>query len=180
MDYLIHMFGKRIKELRKAAGLKQSDLAHMLGVSRPNISFWENAQYPPLEAITRICKALEIDITEFFMTENMKSMPGRINPDLLMLIERMLKLNGDTLKNILDIFYVILEKYEIMHTYSLLSSLNAGDSGQFEHDTPDVSNQTLLLYEENTDSHHRLPYYARHAGKIALEHYFKSLAWLSN
>ena len=173
------MFGRRIKELRKTAGLKQSDLAHMLGVPRPNISFWENAQYPPLEAIARVCKALDVDIAEFFTTDHMKTRPYSINPDLLMLIERMLKLNGDTLKNILDIFYVILEKYEIMHSSTLLSSLNAGENGQFEHDTPDVPNQPLL-YEENTDSLHRLPYYARYAGRIALEQYFNSLAWLSN
>lgn len=174
------MFGKRIRELRKTAGLNQADLAEKIGVARPNISFWENSPYPPLEAITRICKALNIDIAEFFLTDDIKTKYYGIDHDILQLTERLSQLPGEQLNHILDIFSVILEKYDIMQNRTSLSSLGAGETDITGIDAEAKHRHALSEYNDNTDSLHRLPFYARHAGKIALEQYFNSLAWLSN
>lgn len=39
--------GKRLVELRKAAGLSQYELAEMLGVPQSNVAFWEQSEKPP-------------------------------------------------------------------------------------------------------------------------------------
>ena len=41
------IFAKRFRELREAAGLKQSEMGEKLGVSRGSISFYENCDRTP-------------------------------------------------------------------------------------------------------------------------------------
>jgi len=37
----MEIFGKRIRELRKENGLKQQDIANILGTTKQNVSRWE-------------------------------------------------------------------------------------------------------------------------------------------
>jgi|SRR5215831_2573612 len=39
--------GRRLMELRKAAGLSQYELAEMIGEPQPNIAYWELSDKPP-------------------------------------------------------------------------------------------------------------------------------------
>ena len=51
----------RLEELRKQRGLKQEDLAKMIGVYQKDISRWENGErLPSLEIFAEICKALNV------------------------------------------------------------------------------------------------------------------------
>jgi len=101
------MYGKKIKQLRKNAGLKQADLAKLVGVSRPNISFWENADYPPLEAIDKICKVLGMELWRFFSEDppenQLRDIPSRY-ADLINEISQLSKGEYDDLFEIISIY----------------------------------------------------------------------------
>ena len=59
-------FSSRLKELRKLYGLKQDDLAKLLGVSRPVISHYESGnQEPSLEIIDTLSKIFNVSTSCF-------------------------------------------------------------------------------------------------------------------
>ena len=61
----------RIKELRKAKGLRQEDLAEALGVSRQTIIAIENNKYnASLELAMRLARYLQTTIEELFFLED--------------------------------------------------------------------------------------------------------------
>ena len=56
-----------IKKLRKAAGLRQEDLANQVGVSRQTIIAVEINKYDPtLELAMKLAKALEKNVEDIF------------------------------------------------------------------------------------------------------------------
>lgn len=56
-----------VKELRTAAGLRQADLADLVGVSRQTIISVESGRYnPSLELAWRLSGALGVTIEELF------------------------------------------------------------------------------------------------------------------
>lgn len=60
----------RIKELRKAAGHRQEDLAEALGVSRQTIIAIENNKYnPTLEVAMKMARHLHTTVEELFELE---------------------------------------------------------------------------------------------------------------
>lgn len=60
----------RIKELRKAIGMRQEDLAKALGVSRQTINAIENDKYnPTLELAMRLAKYLNTAVEKIFILE---------------------------------------------------------------------------------------------------------------
>ena len=57
----------KIKQLRKAAGLRQEDMAKMLDVSRQTIIAIENDKYnPTLELAMKIAKWLKMHVEDIF------------------------------------------------------------------------------------------------------------------
>lgn len=57
--------GKNIAQLRKAQGLKSSQLASMAGVKQPYISAIENGKKTPsVDVLQRIAKALDVTTSE--------------------------------------------------------------------------------------------------------------------
>ena len=60
----------RIKELRRARGLRQEDLAAALGVSRQTINAIEKGDYnPTIKLCAAICRALGKTLDELFWEE---------------------------------------------------------------------------------------------------------------
>lgn len=60
----------RIKELRKAMGYRQDDLAKQLGVSRQTIIAIENDKYnPSLELAMKMARFLQTTVEELFILE---------------------------------------------------------------------------------------------------------------
>ena len=60
-----------VTQLRKAAGLRQEDLAQQLGVSRQTIIAIENDKYnPTLELAMKISRLLELHVDEIFFLED--------------------------------------------------------------------------------------------------------------
>ena len=60
-----------VKQLRKAAGLRQEDLAQQLGVSRQTIIAIENDKYnPTLELPMKLSRLLALHVDEIFFVED--------------------------------------------------------------------------------------------------------------
>lgn len=67
----------KIKMLRKAAGMRQEDLAEILGVSRQTIVAIENDKYnPTLELAMKLAKLLQTPVEEIFILEEFEA-PGK-------------------------------------------------------------------------------------------------------
>ena len=61
----------RVKQLRKAAGLRQEDMAKKLGVSRQTIIAIENDKYDPsLELAMKIARLLGLHVEDIFTLED--------------------------------------------------------------------------------------------------------------
>lgn len=59
-----------IKALRKARGLRQEDMAELLGVSRQTIIAMENDKYDPSLALAmRLARLLETTVEDIFQLE---------------------------------------------------------------------------------------------------------------
>ena len=60
----------RVKELRKARGLRQEDVAKLLGVTRQTINAIENDKYDPTQALgMKLARLLEVPVEELFTLE---------------------------------------------------------------------------------------------------------------
>lgn len=60
-----------IKALRKARGLRQEDLAELLGVSRQTVIAMENDKYDPSLALAmRLARLLETPVEAIFQLED--------------------------------------------------------------------------------------------------------------
>ena len=61
---------KRLRELRKAMKLRQSDLAEMLGVSHATVGFWETGHaHPRASMLPKLAKVLGCTIDELLTEE---------------------------------------------------------------------------------------------------------------
>ena len=59
------------KQLRKSEGLRQEDMARILGVSRQTIIAIENDKYnPTLELAMKIARLLRLHVEEIFILED--------------------------------------------------------------------------------------------------------------
>ena len=73
------VIGARIMQRRKLLGMKQSELAEIIGVSDNQISNIENGRsYPKLNSFMLICKALDCNADYFFSGVISDSLPEQI------------------------------------------------------------------------------------------------------
>lgn len=55
-------FGTRLKELRKERGMRQADIAEMMGVTKGTVAKWEQGvRMPPIEGLEELC--MQFDVT---------------------------------------------------------------------------------------------------------------------
>ena len=67
------IFTERLKELRKNKGLKQQEIAELLGVKRNTYSDWENGKTEPsFENLIKLADLLEVTLDWLFGREQMK------------------------------------------------------------------------------------------------------------
>lgn len=63
-------FGERIRKAREGSGMQQKELATVVHVSAREIGFYEHGErYPKLETLVRICKCLNVSISELIPCE---------------------------------------------------------------------------------------------------------------
>lgn len=64
------IFTERLKELRKNKGLKQQEIAELLGVKRNTYSDWENGKTEPsFENLIKLADLLEVTLDWLFGRE---------------------------------------------------------------------------------------------------------------
>lgn len=65
--------GRNIAIFRKRKGLSQKELAEMIGIGLPNISYIENGKYAPrMNTLIKLSQVLETQMYEFFILERHK------------------------------------------------------------------------------------------------------------
>lgn len=76
-------FGKRIRELRKAKGLSQRDLARLVKIDFTYLSKIETGDLPPPsdEVISKLAEHLDVDEQELFLLA--KKIPPRYRREIL-------------------------------------------------------------------------------------------------
>jgi transcriptional regulator with XRE-family HTH domain len=72
--------GAYLAALRKAAGLSQAELAKAVGVSKPNIGFWEFAAKPPRsDVLPALAKVLGVSV-EDILSAGSKPSTAKLKP----------------------------------------------------------------------------------------------------
>ena len=105
-DNLTYLIGQRIKELRKSKKFTQDKFAELIDIDAKHLSRIECAKTPPsLNLLKKISAALEVDISEFFKTQHLKS-----KEELIKEIKDMLD-NFDIEK--VKLFYKIIKSIEL-------------------------------------------------------------------
>lgn len=73
MNNIKKRLGRRIQELRKSNKLTQEQLAEKIEIGTSNISYIETVKfYPTPETLGKIAKALNVEIYELYMFEQLK------------------------------------------------------------------------------------------------------------
>ncbi len=66
MDEITEVITQNIKKKRKEKRLTQGQLAEMVGVKDNTISTWESGRVPEAIYLYKICKALDVSISDLF------------------------------------------------------------------------------------------------------------------
>jgi transcriptional regulator with XRE-family HTH domain len=86
-------FGERLLAIRKAKGISQTDLARMIGASQRAVSYYEvTADYPPVEAVIALAKALGVSTDELLGVKPLKEKPVQRSSEELRLWQRVRKM----------------------------------------------------------------------------------------
>lgn len=73
MNNIKKRLGRRIQELRKSNKLTQEQLAEKIEIGTSNISYIETGKFSPTpETLGKIAKALNVEIYELYMFEQLK------------------------------------------------------------------------------------------------------------
>lgn len=89
------LLGKRIKTIRKARNLTQEQLAELVNIAPPNISYIENGKFAPsIETLQKISNALNVEPYELYKFDDNKTNEQRLSEICCALNkdERLLKL----------------------------------------------------------------------------------------
>ena len=83
MKNVTELFGARIRELRKAQGLTQDQLADFLGVEQKYISLIEHGKsYPSLDRLMRIAEVLQVPLPNLF--DFTHHAPEALTPEMML------------------------------------------------------------------------------------------------
>ena len=75
----IEVFGKRLKELRKANGYTIEEFAKLVGISRSSLGYYENTdRLPDVEVLSRIADALNVSADYLIGRTNTAALKGKM------------------------------------------------------------------------------------------------------
>jgi transcriptional regulator with XRE-family HTH domain len=97
MDRLTHLFGRRLRALRKARGLTQEQLGQAAGLDYKHVGGIERGDHAPsFEAIEKLVKVLQVPYHELFSPE--KTATGQLEENLDVLVRDLDRLDKNKLK----------------------------------------------------------------------------------
>lgn len=63
-------YGSKIKSMIKESGLTLKEISEKMDIPASTISSWYKSEYPPLEAIIKLCEFFGISVAEFFWDDS--------------------------------------------------------------------------------------------------------------
>lgn len=91
--------GRKLRDLRKARNLTQSDLAARVGIQQSDLCRMENGRYRVgLETLVKILRECKITFSEFFQEQ----LPASLVPEESALIQRFRRLGPEGRQQLLD------------------------------------------------------------------------------
>lgn len=103
-------FGKRLKKMRKAAGLTQSQLAEELGVSRRIIDYYEReSDQPPAYLLADLVKVLGATADELLGIKSLKQGTPKLGARLERRLRQIEKMSPKAKKQILQLLDTFIE-----------------------------------------------------------------------
>ena len=103
MSELKVLIGKRIRDLRKSRKLTQEQLAELIGIGTPNISYLENGKFAPsIETLEKLAQVFQIEPYEIYMTAPYKS-EAQIKEEMFPALEK----NSTLLRMVYKFFITI-------------------------------------------------------------------------
>jgi transcriptional regulator with XRE-family HTH domain len=91
--------GRKLRDLRKARNLTQSDLAARIGIQQSDLCRMENGQYRVgLETLVKILRECKITFSEFFQEQT----PDNMLPEESGLVQRFRRLGPEGRQQLLD------------------------------------------------------------------------------
>lgn len=123
------MFGERLKELRENKGLKQSELASILGIGRTTLSNYElDVRQPDFDTLEKIAEYFGVRIDYLMGRTDLKTMDEYIfTTDMNHMEEVLKKVNPETRKQLSGIFdniYLVLNAHVSDNDITLLEILH--------------------------------------------------------
>ena len=112
MDEITKVITQKIKEKRKEKHLTQGQLAEMVGVKDNTISTWESGRVPEAIYLYKICKALNISISELFGKYANEMDKGELSPKLKELLKRAEDLNETGQEKLFELSELLGFKYK--------------------------------------------------------------------
>lgn len=95
------MWGNRIKELLEERNMKQKKFAQLAGVSPVQVSRWINSIHLTTEVIETVCKALDIEMIQFFFKTEDLAQSLKISSLALEMARQIDKLENEKQKELL-------------------------------------------------------------------------------
>lgn len=103
-------FGKRLKSLRKEAGLTQQEIAQEIGVTRRIIDYYEReSKQPPAYFLIGLARAFKMSVDELLGNKILKCKAPKLRASLEKRLKQIETLNPKTKKQILQILDTFIE-----------------------------------------------------------------------
>ena len=59
-------YGQRLLEVIEKKGYTRNSVSKILSVTQYNVAYWCNQEFPPLDAIIKVCNVIGVTLEEFF------------------------------------------------------------------------------------------------------------------
>lgn len=117
MDEITEVITQNIKKKRKEKRLTQGQLAEMVGVKDNTISTWESGRVPEAIYLYKICKALNISISDLFGKYSNEQSEEGLSIELQDLLKKVNDLNDEGKEKLFDLADLLGYKYTKKSTY---------------------------------------------------------------
>ena len=102
MDEITEVITQNIKKKRKEKRLTQGQLAEMVGVKDNTISTWESGRVPEAIYLYKICKALDVSISDLFGKYSNEQSEEGLSIELQDLLKKVNDLNEEGKEKLFD------------------------------------------------------------------------------
>jgi transcriptional regulator with XRE-family HTH domain len=105
--------GARLAELRKAAAISQTELAHLLGVPQSNIAFWEQSEKPPRsDVLPRMAEILGVRVEDLLGTASAPARRGGPVGKVKKVFDEVSKLPRRQQDKVVDVVSALVDQYK--------------------------------------------------------------------